>query len=106
MQLIGSFNSRQEAEMVAAMLEGHGVTAKVVGDDAGGAAGLNLGATGYRLAVPDDLRAEAEALLAPSVEGRQMGRAVHRRRRPLALQIAVALVLVSFVVAVLASLLH
>lgn len=45
------------------MLRARGIDATVTGDDAGGTAGVNLGAAGYRLEVPESRRAEAEGLL-------------------------------------------
>ena len=92
------------------MLEGQDVPATVVGDDAGGTAGLNLAARGYRLAVPDDLKAQAEALLepvadAPEARGpAELRHPDHEPKRSLALQFAVALVLAVIVLAVLSSL--
>jgi len=103
--VIGSFNSRPEAELAAGMLEGNGIPATVMGDDAGGAAGVNLSAGGYRVAVPDDQRAEAEALLEPVEESRPTQTTPDRPGRPLALQVAAFLLLAIVVIAVLSSLL-
>lgn len=86
------------------MLESHGVPATVVGDDAGGAAGVNLAAGGYRLAVPDDLQAQAEALLEPVADAPEARRPKDEPTRPRALQLAVVLVLAVIVLAVLSSL--
>lgn len=63
MARIGSFTSRPEAEIAASMLQAHDVAATVVGDDAGGVGGLNLGAADYRVEVADAQRVEAEDLL-------------------------------------------
>lgn len=63
MARIGSFASRPEAEVAASMLRARGIPAAVVGDDAGGTIGVNLGAGGYRLDVRDERRAEAQQLL-------------------------------------------
>ena len=86
------------------MLEGYDVPATVVGDDAGGAAGLNLAAGGYRLAVPDDLQAQAEALLEPVADGQEVRKPKDEPKPRLALQFAAVLVLVLIVLAVLSSL--
>lgn len=90
--------------MAAAMLESHGIPATVVGDDAGGAGGINLAAGGYQLAVPDDLQGQAEALLEPVSEPRQPVDDAGGSRRPIGLQLAVVLVLVVVVLVVLSSL--
>jgi hypothetical protein len=104
--VIGSFNSRPEAELAAGMLEGNGIQATVLGDDAGGAAGVNLAAGGYRIAVPDDQRAEAEALLEPAVSDDEPATTLpDRPGRPLALQVVAFLVLLIVVIAVLSSVL-
>lgn len=106
MAVIGSFNSRPEAELAAGMLEGNGIPATVLGDDAGGTAGVNLGAGGYRIAVPDDQRAEAEALLAPPApDDEPATTSSDRPARPIALQIVAFLVLLVVVIAVLSSVL-
>lgn len=66
MAIVGSFTSRPHAAMAAAMLEAHGITAAVLGDDAGGTAphvNMALGG-GYAISVPDADRDEAVALLA------------------------------------------
>lgn len=65
MALVGSFHSRQHAEMAAAMLEGHGVRAAVAGDDAGGVAPhWTFGTSGgYAVTVPDAERDLAVELL-------------------------------------------
>ena len=104
MAVISSFGSRPEAEMAAAMLEGYDVPATVVGDDAGGAAGLNLAAGGYRLSVPDDLQAQAEALLEPVDDEREVRRHKGQPRPRWALQLVAVLVLAFIVLAVLSSL--
>lgn len=106
MAVIGSFNSRPEAELAAGMLGNDGIAATVVGDDAGGAAGVNLAASGYRLEVPDDQRAEAEALLEPVVADDEPPKTeLVGPSRPLALQVAALLVLAIVVFAVLSSVL-
>jgi hypothetical protein len=104
--VIGSFNSRPEAELAAGMLGNDGIPATVVGDDAGGAAGVNLAAGGYRLEVPDDQCAEAEALLEPVVADDEPRKTeLDRPSRPLALQVAVFLILAIVVIGVLSSVL-
>lgn len=107
MAVVGSFNSRPEAELAAGMLEGNGIPATVLGDDAGGTAGLNLSAGGYRLAVPDDRYAEAEALLEPAVPVDEPATATEpdEPRRSLALQVIAFLVLAVVVFAALSALL-
>lgn len=62
---LGSFTSRGHAEMAAGMLEAHGIPARALGDDAGGAIPhVALGMHGYRVGVPDDRAEEARELLA------------------------------------------
>lgn len=65
MQQVGTFASRQHAEIAASMLEAYGIGSMVIGDDAGGLAPhVNLGmGGGYRLAVPADRAEEASGLL-------------------------------------------
>lgn len=108
MAVIGSFNSRLDAEVAASMLESSGIPAIVVGDDAGGTAGLSLAAGGYRLTVPDDNRADAEALLAPagSIEEPTLATPAPASRRPVVLQVIAYVVLAVVLVAVLSELIR
>lgn len=62
---VGSFTSRAHADMAAGMLDAHGVSSDVRGDDAGGALPhVAVGSHGYRLHVADGDVEEAQALLA------------------------------------------
>ena len=105
--VIGSFNSRPEAELAAGMLEGNGIPATVLGDDAGGTAGVNLSAAGYRLAVPDDRHAEAAALLEPAIPADEPATAAASDQpgRSLAVQVIAFLVLAVVIFAAISALL-
>lgn len=62
---IGGFISRGHAEMARGYLEDHGVSARVIGDDAGGAAPhFALGAGGIQLLVAAEEAEQARQLLA------------------------------------------
>jgi hypothetical protein len=105
---VGSFASRPHAEMAASMLGAHGVDARVVGDDAGGAAPhINLGSGGgYTVAVPDADRELALVLLQGEAGAAgQGGEPVARPRAGLLTlgRVLVGLALVAFVVSVLWS---
>jgi len=60
--VVAVVGSRVEAELIAGMLQGHGVKASVSSDDAGGME-LPLQAQGVRVLVPDAKAAEARRLL-------------------------------------------
>lgn len=64
-EVVETFLHRAPADVVWSVLDGHGIPARVRGDDAGGFAGLALGEV--TVEVPTDRADEARELLASTV---------------------------------------
>lgn len=60
-ETVATFLHREPAQMVWSVLDGHGIPARVRGDDVGGYAGVALG--NVRVEVPVDQAEAARALL-------------------------------------------
>lgn len=62
---VGTFPFRSSADVIASVLDGHGIPARVTGDGAGGLATHVGFGVGYpAVEVPEDRLADARALLA------------------------------------------